>query len=283
VTAPSASSLAALLPDLGRRTLVMGILNVTPDSFSDGGRFQDLDAAQGQAARLIEEGAALLDIGGESTRPGHTPVPAEEEQARVLPAIRALSPALSVPISIDTYKASTAEAALKAGARIVNDVWGLQREPEIARVAAHHGAPVVVMHNRERVDPSLDIVDEMLAFFERSLAIARRAGIPDRDIVLDPGIGFGKSWEQHLEALRRLAELKALGFPLLVGVSRKSVLGRIHNAATAPADRLYGSIAAHVTAASLGADIVRVHDVRPHVEACQVVDAITRPAARAGA
>ncbi|WP_209436970.1 dihydropteroate synthase [Methylobacterium variabile] len=261
----------------------MGILNVTPDSFSDGGRFQDLDAAQGQAARLIEEGAALLDIGGESTRPGHTPVPAEEEQARVLPAIRALSPALSVPISIDTYKASTAEAALKAGARIVNDVWGLQREPEIARVAAHHGAPVVVMHNRERVDPSLDIVDEMLAFFERSLAIARRAGIPDRDIVLDPGIGFGKSWEQHLEALRRLAELKALGFPLLVGVSRKSVLGRIHNAATAPADRLYGSIAAHVTAASLGADIVRVHDVRPHVEACQVVDAITRPAARAGA
>ncbi|AWB21177.1 dihydropteroate synthase [Methylobacterium currus] len=277
------SALAALLPDLGRRTLVMGILNVTPDSFSDGGRFQDLDAAQDQAARLVEEGAALLDIGGESTRPGHVPVPAEEEQARVLPAIRLLSPALPVPISIDTYKASTAEMALRAGARIVNDVWGLQREPEIARVAAHHGAPVVVMHNRETIDPSLDIMDEMRAFFERSLTIALQAGIPDRDIVLDPGIGFGKSWEQHLEALRRLPELKALGFPLLVGVSRKSVLGRIHNAATAPADRLFGSIAAHVTAASLGADIVRVHDVRPHVEACQVVDAITRPASRAGA
>ncbi|KMO41622.1 dihydropteroate synthase [Methylobacterium tarhaniae] len=276
------SALAALLPELGRRTLVMGILNVTPDSFSDGGRFQDLDAAREQAARLVEEGAALLDIGGESTRPGHVPVPAEEEQARVLPAIRALGPALPVPISIDTYKASTADVALKAGARIVNDVWGLQREPEIATVAAHHGAPVVVMHNRETIDPSLDIMDEMRAFFERSLAIARRAGIPDRDIVLDPGIGFGKSWEQHLEALRRLPELKALGFPLLVGVSRKSVLGRIHNAATAPADRLFGSIAAHVAAASLGADIVRVHDVRPHVEACQVVDAITRPASRAG-
>ncbi|AWN47952.1 dihydropteroate synthase [Methylobacterium terrae] len=283
MTAPSASSLANLLPDLGRRTLVMGILNVTPDSFSDGGRFQDLDAAREQADRLVQEGAALLDIGGESTRPGHVPVPAEEEQARVLPAIRALGPALPVPISIDTYKASTADAALRAGARIVNDVWGLQREPEIAVVAAHHGAPVVVMHNRESVDPSLDILDEMRAFFERSLAIARRAGIPDRDIVLDPGIGFGKSWEQHLEALRRLPELKALGFPLLVGVSRKSVLGRIHNAATAPADRLFGSIAAHVAAASLGADIVRVHDVRPHVEACQVVDAITRPASRAGA
>ncbi|QRE78005.1 dihydropteroate synthase [Methylobacterium aquaticum] len=261
----------------------MGILNVTPDSFSDGGRFQDLDAARDQATRLVEEGAALLDIGGESTRPGHQPVPAEEEQARVLPAIRALGPALPVPISIDTYKASTADVALKAGARIVNDVWGLQREPEIARVAAHHGAPVVVMHNRETVDPGLDIVDEMRAFFERSLDIARRAGIPDRDIVLDPGIGFGKSWEQHLEALRRLPELRALGFPLLVGVSRKSVLGRIHNAATAPADRLFGSIAAHVAAASLGADIVRVHDVRPHVEACQVVDAIMRPASRAGA
>lgn len=277
------TALAALLPDLGRRTLVMGILNVTPDSFSDGGRFQDLDAAREQAARLAAEGAALLDIGGESTRPGHVPVPADEEQARVLPAIRALAPTLSVPISIDTYKASTADVALKAGARIVNDVWGLQRDPEIARVAAHHGAPVVVMHNRETIDPSLDIMDEMRAFFERSLTIARQAGIPDRDIVLDPGVGFGKSWEQHLEALRRLPELRALGFPLLVGVSRKSVLGRIHNAATAPADRLFGSIAAHVAAAALGADIVRVHDVRPHVEACQVVDAITRPASRAGA
>ncbi|WP_288587803.1 dihydropteroate synthase [uncultured Methylobacterium sp.] len=277
------TALAALLPDLGRRTLVMGILNVTPDSFSDGGRFQDLDAAREQVARLAAEGAALLDIGGESTRPGHVPVPADEEQARVLPAIRALAHTLSVPISIDTYKASTADVALKAGARIVNDVWGLQRDPEIARVAAHHGAPVVVMHNRETIDPSLDIMDEMRAFFERSLTIARQAGIPDRDIVLDPGVGFGKSWEQHLEALRRLPELRALGFPLLVGVSRKSVLGRIHNAATAPADRLFGSIAAHVAAAALGADIVRVHDVRPHVEACQVVDAITRPASRAGA
>ncbi|BAQ44435.1 MULTISPECIES: dihydropteroate synthase [Methylobacterium] len=277
------TALAALLPDLGRRTLVMGILNVTPDSFSDGGRFQDLDAAREQAARLVAEGAALLDIGGESTRPGHVPVPADEEQARVLPAIRALAPTLPVPISIDTYKASTAEVALKAGARIVNDVWGLQRDPEIARVAAHHGAPVVVMHNRETIDASLDIMDEMRAFFERSLTIARQAGISERDIVLDPGVGFGKSWEQHLEALRRLPELRALGFPLLVGVSRKSVLGRIHNAATAPADRLFGSIAAHVAAATLGADIVRVHDVRPHVEACQVVDAITRPASRAGA
>jgi dihydropteroate synthase len=276
VTAPEASALAALLPDLGRRTLVMGILNVTPDSFSDGGRFQDLDAARAQAGTLVAEGAAILDIGGESTRPGHVPVPAEEEQARVLPVIAALAPALPVPISIDTYKAATAEAALKAGARIVNDVWGLQREPDIAAVAAAHGAPVIVMHNRESVDASLDIVDEMKRIFARSLAIAAKAGIPERDIVLDPGIGFGKSWEQHLDAVRRLPELRALGFPLLVGISRKSLLGRIHNTGTAPADRLYGSLAAHVVVATLGADILRAHDVRPHVEACQVVDALLR-------
>ncbi|KQP51357.1 dihydropteroate synthase [Methylobacterium sp. Leaf108] len=274
-TAPT--PLAALLPDLGRRTLVMGILNVTPDSFSDGGRFQALDAARDQAGTLVTEGAALVDIGGESTRPGHVPVTAEEEQARVLPVIRALAPHLGVPISIDTYKASTARLALEAGATIVNDVWGLQREPDIATVAAAHGAPVMVMHNREAIDPGIDIVADMLAFFERSLAIARRAGIHDRDIVLDPGIGFGKSWAQHLEALRRLPEIRALGFPVLVGVSRKSLLGRLQEGETRPADRLSGSIAAHVLSATLGADIVRVHDVRAHVDALRVVDAVMRP------
>jgi dihydropteroate synthase len=278
---PSPSSLARLLPDLGRRTLVMGILNVTPDSFSDGGLFRGEAEARAQAGTLVAEGAAILDIGGESTRPGHTPVPAEEEQARVLPVIRALAPQLPVPISIDTYKASTAKVALEAGARIVNDVWGLQREPDIARVAAAHGAPVIVMHNRETIDPAIDIVADMLRFFERSLAIARAAGIPDADIVLDPGIGFGKSWDQHLEALRRLPEIRALGFPLLVGVSRKSLLGRLHDRETRPADRLHGSLSAHAVAATLGADIVRVHDVAAHVDAMRVVDAVMRPEARA--
>ncbi|MFD1302995.1 dihydropteroate synthase [Methylobacterium marchantiae] len=254
----------------------MGILNVTPDSFSDGGRFEGLEAARSQAEALVAEGAALVDIGGESTRPGHMPVSAAEEQARILPVIRDLAPRLAVPISVDTYKASTAEAALGAGARIVNDVWGLQREPDIARVAAAHGAPVMVMHNRESIDPDIDIVADMLRFFERSLDIARRAGIPDADIVLDPGIGFGKSWSQHLEALRRLPELKALGFPVLVGVSRKSMLGRLHDAETKPVDRLFGSLSSHVLAATLGADIVRVHDVAPHVDALRVVDAVMR-------
>lgn len=266
--------LTTLLPDLGRRVLVMGILNVTPDSFSDGGRFADVAAARTQAEALVAEGAALVDIGGESTRPGHVPVSAEEEQARILPVIRDLAPRLPVPISVDTYKASTARVALAAGARIVNDVWGLQREPDIARVAADHGAPVMIMHNRETVDPAIDIVADMLRFFERSLAIARTAGLRDGDIVLDPGIGFGKSWAQHLEALRRLPEIVALGFPVLVGVSRKSLLGRLHDAETKPVDRLFGSIGSHVLAATLGAQIVRVHDVRPHVDALRVVDAV---------
>ena len=273
----SSRSLADLLPDLGRRTLVMGILNVTPDSFSDGGRFASLEAARDQAGILVAEGAALVDIGGESTRPGHVPVSAEEEQARILPVIRDLGPRLSVPISVDTYKASTARVALEAGAAIVNDVWGLQREPDIAVVAAAHGAPVMVMHNREAIDPAIDIVADMLRFFERSLSIARRAGIADCDIVLDPGIGFGKSWAQHLEALRRLPEIRALGFPVLVGVSRKSLLGRLQDSETKPVDRLFGSIASHVLSATLGADIVRVHDVRAHVDALRIVDAVLRP------
>jgi dihydropteroate synthase len=156
----------------------------------------------------------------------------------------------------------------------VNDVWGLQRDPEMAAVVGEHGVPVVVMHNREAIDPSIDIVDDIKRFFERSLRLARAAGVPDRHIILDPGIGFGKSWEQHLEALRRLPEIRALGFPVLVGVSRKSVLGRIHNTTVPPRERLFGSIASHVMAIALGADIVRVHDVRPHVEACRVADAI---------
>ena len=267
-------------PDFGRRTLVMGILNVTPDSFSDGGTFAAPDAALARAAQLAQEGADILDIGGESTRPGHVPISADEEQARVLPIIAALARRLPIPISIDTYKASTADRALAAGARIVNDVWGLQRDPEIASVAARHGAPVVVMHNRESADASLDIVEEMRRFFARSLAIARQAGIPDDHIVFDPGIGFGKTPDQHLEALRRLPEIRAFGFPVLVGASRKSLLGRIAARETAPRERLIGSIAAHVLAATLGADIVRVHDVAAHVEALRAVDAVMRPTAR---
>ncbi len=264
------------LPQLGARTLIMGVLNVTPDSFSDGGLFFDPSTAVHHAVEMENEGADIIDIGGESTRPGHVPIEAEEEQRRVLPVITALTRKLRAPMSIDTYKASTAHLALEAGAKIVNDVWGLQRDPNIASVVASYDVPVVIMHNREEIDPSLDIVDDMRRFFERSLNLARRAGVRDKNIILDPGIGFGKSGEQHLEALRRLPEVKALGFPVLVGVSRKSVLGSFYPPEVPPRERLSGTLAAHVLAISLGADIVRVHDVRAHVEAVRVVDALVR-------
>lgn len=272
------ANVSAPTPDwlVGHGTRIMGIVNVTPDSFSDGGLFASREDAVAQGLRLQAEGAAIVDIGGESTRPGHAAVPAETEMARVIPVIEALAPRLGIPISIDTYKAQTARAALGAGARIVNDVWGLQRDPAIADVAAEFGAGVIVMHNRETADPSLDVIDELRRFFEHSLAIARRASIPDGHIVLDPGIGFGKSPDQQIEALRRLSEIRAFGFPVLVGVSRKSLLGRIADRDTRPDERLTASIAAHVLAATLGAAIVRVHDVAPHRDALRVVDAVMR-------
>lgn len=280
----------AALPDLGHRTLIMGILNVTPDSFSDGGKFDGLGKALAHADLMIGEGADIIDIGGESTRPGHSPVSVEAEIARISPVIATLAKRISQPISIDTYKAATARAALQLGAKIVNDIWGLQREPEIAHVAADFGAPVIAMHNRETVDASLDILNEMRRFFDRSIGIACKAGIKDTDIILDPGIGFGKSRAQELDALRRIADLKALGYPVLVGASRKSFIGRLIAspqlqeatpgvAQVEPKDRLIGSIAAHVLAIAGGADIVRVHDVRAHVEAIRVTDAIMASAA----
>ncbi|MEZ0168997.1 dihydropteroate synthase [Microvirga sp. TS319] len=270
------TSSPTILPGLGSRTLVMGVLNVTPDSFSDGGLFLDLPDALAHAERLEAEGADIIDIGGESTRPGYVPIGPEEEQRRVLPVIRELAPKLTVPISIDTYRAATARAALVAGARIVNDIWGLQHDPDMAAVVAEHGAPVVMMHNRPQADAAIDIVADMLAFFERSLDLARRAGIPDRNVILDPGIGFGKTGEQNIEALRRLPEFKALGFPLLIGASRKSVLGRFYAPDVPPRERLFGSIGGHVAAVARGADIVRVHDVKAHAEACRVADALVR-------
>lgn len=261
----------------------MGILNVTPDSFSDGGLFAAREAAVAHATTMVAEGADIIDVGGESTRPGHTPVAADDEIARVVPIIEAIA-ATTPPISIDTYKAATADAALKAGARIVNDVWGLQRDPEIARVAAGHGAPVIVMHNREAPDESADVVDEMRRFFDRSLEIAARAGIPDRHIILDPGIGFGKTRVQELDALRRIAEIKAFGYPVLVGASRKSFIGRIAAASSTtplpPRERINGTLAAHMLAIGGGADIIRAHDVRAHVEAARVADAILAGVAR---
>lgn len=257
---------------LGPRTLVMGILNVTPDSFSDGGRSAAPDDALANARRLVAEGADILDIGGESTRPGHTPVAAEDEWARLAPVIGPLAQEAGVPISVDTYKAEVARRALAAGAAIVNDVWGFARDPDMARVVADHDAAAVVMHNRESVDESLDIIADMLAFFERALDTADRAGLPRERIVLDPGIGFGKTFPQNLSAVRRLDELRVLGLPLLLGTSRKSLIGKVID--TTPAERLPGTIASNVIGIMAGVEIIRVHDVAAHVQAARVAEAI---------
>jgi dihydropteroate synthase len=257
------------------RTLVMGVLNVTPDSFSDGGRFQDPSAAQAQAQRMADDGADIIDIGAESTRPygNAVAVPEEEERARLQPVLGEVAK-LGIPISIDTMKASVAAFALERGASIVNDVWGLQRDPDMARVVAENRVPVVIMHNRDKADAGIDIIADIREFFSRSLQIADRAGIARERIVLDPGIGFGKTPEQSIRTIARLGDLKSFGLPLLVGLSRKRFISSV--VPSEPDDRLGGSIAGHVLAAIEGAAIVRTHDVRETVQALRVAEAIRK-------
>ncbi|UGY07256.1 dihydropteroate synthase [Bradyrhizobium quebecense] len=271
VTGPAVS---AVLPALLSRSYpaVMGILNVTPDSFSDGGQFIAPEQALAQARRLITEGADIIDIGAESTRPyGSQPVTAEAEMARLKPVLAEVV-ALGVPVSIDSMKSEVVAWALDQGAAIANDVWGLQRDAGMAPLVAARGVPVIIMHNREQADPAIDIMQDIAAFFERSLEIAARAGIaPDR-IVLDPGIGFGKTPEQSMIALARLAELNAFRLPVLVGASRKRFISTI--VASEPQQRIGGSIAAHLIAAQNGARIIRAHDVAETVQALRVAAAI---------
>ena len=267
---PAHDALSALLA-LGR-PLVMGILNVTPDSFSDGGQFIEPSKAIAHAGAMAEQGADILDIGAESTRPygGAISVSAEDEIARLAPVLPAVINGL--PVSIDTIKANVAAWALDQGASIVNDVWGLQRDPDMAKLVAEHGVPVIVMCNREAVDPALDIIAEVTAFFTRSLDIAKRAGIARNKIVLDPGIGFGKTPEQSIACIARLAEFKCFGLPLLVGASRKRFINSV--AQSQPDERIGGSITSHLEAVSNGAAIVRVHDVAETVQALRVAAAI---------
>ena len=256
-----------------QRTLVMGVVNVTPDSFSDGGRFLDPQAAIAQARRLATEGADILDIGAESTRPygGAVRVSVEEERARLEPVLAEVM-ALGCPVSVDTMKAPIAAWAVDLGAVIVNDVWGLQRDPDMARVMAERGVPVIIMHNRDAADPAIDIVADVTSFFERSLEIAERAGIARERIVLDPGIGFGKTPGQSITCIGRLAAFRKFGLPLLVGASRKRFIHTI--TPSEPMERLGGSIAAHLVAVENGAAIVRVHDVAPMIQALAVAAAI---------
>jgi dihydropteroate synthase len=255
------------------RPAVMGVLNVTPDSFSDGGRFFTPYAAIEHARRMISEGADILDIGAESTRPygGAVSISVADEMGRLAPVLASVA-ALGLPVSIDTMKADVAAWALGQGAAMVNDVWGLQRDPNMARVVADHGVPLIIMHNRESADPAIDIMADIKGFFVRALDIASRAGIARSAIVLDPGIGFGKTPEQSMTAIARLPELKAFGLPLLVGASRKRFIDTV--SPSPPDKRIGGSIAAHLLAVDNGAAIVRVHDVAETVQALKVAAAL---------
>ncbi len=251
---------------------MMGVLNVTPDSFSDGGQFDTPERALAQARRMIAEGADIIDIGAESTRPyGAEPVSAEEELERLQPVLADVV-SLGVPVSIDSMKSAVVAWALDAGATMANDVWGLQRDPGMAGLLAALNSPVIVMHNRDRVDAGIDIMKDIAAFFARSLEIAAKAGISRGNIVLDPGIGFGKTPEQSMTALARLNELGAFGLPLLVGASRKRFISSV--VPSEPDRRLGGSIAAHVVAAKGSARIIRTHDVSETVQALRVAAAI---------
>lgn len=251
---------------------VMGVLNVTPDSFSDGGQFTAPERALAQARKMVAEGADIIDIGAESTRPyGSEPITVEEELNRlreVLPEVVATG----VPVSIDSMKSSVVAWALDQGARIANDVWGLQRDPDMAGLVAARGVPVIIMHSRDRADPAIDIMNDVADFFARSLGIAAKAGISTDNIVLDPGIGFGKTPEQSMTVLARLDELASLGRPLLVGASRKRFISTV--TPSEPHQRLGGSIAAHLVAAEKGARIIRAHDVAETVQALRVAAAI---------
>ena len=252
---------------------IMGILNVTPDSFSDGGRFNSVEAAVLRAREMVAEGADIIDVGGESTRPGHTRISDEEEIARVVPVIERIKAELDVPVSVDTYKSAVAGAAVKAGADLINDIWGFRYDEGLARLTAEAGLPCVLMDNRTEPVTG-DIMEAMKATLAESIEIARHAGVADENIILDPGIGFGKTYEQNLTAINRLDELCGLGFPVLLAASRKSVIG---NTLNLPAgERVEGTVATSVIGVMKGAAFVRVHDVKENLRAVKMTEAILK-------
>jgi dihydropteroate synthase len=261
---------------LDAEPIMVGIVNVTPDSFYDGGKFAGHDAALAHSTRLIEEGAGMLDLGGQSTRPRHEEISADEEITRILPVLEALVSRATVPLSVDTYKPAVARAALHAGAHVLNDIHGLQRSPELAELGAEFGCPVIVMHNeRGFEDWTGDPLERIRRFFEASLEIAARAGLRREQIILDPGIGFSKTPEQNLAILGRLRELKQFGCPLLVGASRKSTIGRVLGGLP-PEERLEGTLATTALAVAQGVEFIRVHDVQANLRAAKVPHAIRR-------
>ncbi|MFA1822960.1 dihydropteroate synthase [Virgibacillus oceani] len=258
--------------NLTDRTHIMGILNVTPDSFSDGGSYNSVKKAVAQATKLEEQGADIIDIGGESTRPDHAPVTEEEEISRVIPMIEAIKKEVSIPISIDTYKAKTAKQAIEAGAEIINDVWGAKREPEIAKVAATYNVPIILMHNRNNMDYT-DLIEDMKKDLQESIEIAISTGVPKYNIILDPGIGFAKTMEHNLIAMNYLEAFQAFNLPLLLGTSRKTFIGKKLDISV-PQERDVGTGATTCLGVSKGVQIVRVHNVEMTVQLTKMMDAM---------
>lgn len=257
----------------GERTYIMGVVNVTPDSFSGDGMGSDVDAAVTQAVRLVEEGADIIDVGGESTRPDSSPISADEELRRVVPVIERLAGEISAPVSIDTYKSDVARRALDAGAAVINDVWGLKRDRALAALAAERGVPLVISANQREAQYD-DIVREVITSLKWGMGVARDAGVAWENIIVDPGIGFGKTLEGNLEVLRRLGELKPLGRPILIGTSRKSMIGMVLD--LPPEQRLEGTAATVAVGIANGADMVRVHDVLQMKRVVVMADAVVR-------
>jgi len=260
--------------NLGSKTYIMGILNVTPDSFSDGGDFVNVDLAVAHAHAMVREGADIIDIGGESTKPGYIEISAEKELERLLPVLKRLVKEIAVPISVDTYKAKVAREVLKIGANIINDQWGLKKDPGLVEVIAQRQIPVIFMHNQAGTEYKNDIMDEIKLSLQESINIALDAGVRKENIILDPGIGFGKNPGQNMVVMARLHELNVLGYPILLGTSRKSMLGKILD--LPPKDRVEGTVATTVMGIMQGIDIVRVHDVKENWQAAKVTDAIIR-------
>lgn len=259
--------------NIGERTYVMGILNVTPDSFSDGGKFNSVDAAIKKVEELIRDGADIIDVGGESTRPNFEVVSTEDEIERVVPIIRAIKEKFDIPISIDTYKSATAEAAIEAGADIINDVWGFKKDPNIANIAAKYNVPCILMHNREE-DEYKDLMKDVIFDLIESINIALDAGVSRENIILDPGIGFAKTLEENLIVMNNLELIKAIGYPVLLGTSRKRMIGLTLDL---PVDeRVEGTIATTVLGIVKGCEFIRVHDVLENKRACVMTDAMLK-------
>ena len=268
------TSFSQLGIDFGKRTYIMGIVNITPDSFSDGGDFFSVEKAVDHAKKMIEQGADIIDVGGESSRPGHTRISTEEELKRVIPVIERIIKETDAVVSLDTIRSEVAEEGLNRGVHIINDIWGLQEDGRMAEVVAKYDVPIIIMHNKKDTYYEGDIIEEMNRFFNKSIQIASDAGIGEDKIVLDPGIGFGKVFEQNIVVMRRLNEFKKLGYPILLGTSRKSMLGKILD--VLPKERLEGTLATTAIGIMQGVDIVRVHDIGENLKAAKVADAIFR-------